>query len=197
MGEEYVYRRVAVDEYLRVVDASHDDHELEDAIIREALLYPHNFDIDNTPAGIPTVLARCMLRSSLLQAVSDDLDVTTVWQGYIDEEKVKITPRRDGRRLVVDDPITPLVIQISQAFPAYKPTEVLALPIEEILKLVAWSELVLGNVQPEGEREGPAAPGAGGRKWIRSKGELEGKSAAASARALAERMRMENARGRS
>jgi len=178
-GYEFIYRRLTISEHRVMHSASLNDCEFEDAVVREALLYPE--DLGDLPAMIPTVLAGHILDASMLGADSDS------WSVYLNSRKDSLTSRRvDGsRELVIDDPIIPLVVQICQVFPAYKPDELLKLPVSDLLDRLAWAELAMGNLK---ERKEPSSvpPGLSGGERQQY---LEGASADASKAALEEEMR--------
>jgi len=184
--QDYVYRQISAGEYISITNASRDDCEFEDSIIREALLYP-TIDMDSSPTRLITDLAGCIVKSNML-------DDTTRWQTYVDGVKDRIRPRSEGGRLVTSDPLIGIIVQIISAFPAYKPEELMELPIEKLLDRLAWSELALGNI-PHPQRNSNIPMGLSPQDRQKY---LEGQSAQASSAALQEEMRKRaNAKSRS
>ena len=150
----FIYRRLTIQEHRTIYSASLIDCEFEDNVIGEALLYS-DADIQELPAVVPTALAAHILESSLLGTrITEENptgDISPQWQIHIDMKKRTVTPRRDEstRELVVEDPIAPMIVQVMQAFPAYRMRELMDLPMEDLLDLVAYSELALGTIKPD------------------------------------------------
>lgn len=175
-GQSYIYRELNAGEYLGLVGASHSDCEFEEGIIGEALLYP-DLDLDTSPARLVTDIANHILTSNMF----DDSDR---WIAHVNSVKDRIRPRKaPGGKLITDDPIMGMVVQITSAFPAYRPEDVLAMSMEDILDRLAWSELALGDAGPPNVPDGMNP--------------MEKESATASTNALYEEMRKHNAKSRS
>jgi len=136
-GTDYQYRTLTVGEYRDMIRAATDDASLEDSIVMAALLYPE-IDYDSICAGIITVLCNYILSSS-------NLSDKNTWQDTIDDRKKGLLPRRDTStgELVVDDPIIPIIIGICRVFPSYKPDDLLAMTVNELLDRAAWAEVVM------------------------------------------------------
>lgn len=194
----FIYRRVTVAEHRGIANSSSTSCELEDNLIRTAVLYPEKLDLDNVPAMVPTVLAGHILASSMLgpraqppgNMQGQPQDVTTIWSDFVKGIRSTITPRKDPTtgQLMVDDPVLPIVIEICGAFPSYEPDKLMDLTMQDLLERKAWAELLLGGNKPE-ESPPPNIPSD-----VRQRQKyLEDISAAASDKAL--RAEMERARG--
>jgi hypothetical protein len=208
IGEyEFIYRRLTIAEHRRIVATSQGDCELEDNIVREVLLYPDYQDIaDDSPAMVLTVLSGHILESSLLGArvrkydprnppAANGQDISTKWEEYLEGRRKELTPRKDKAtgRPIVDDPIMPLIIGITNAFESYKPEELMELPMHDLLDRVAWAELKVGALQGDSGRQSPRSMPQG-LSGPQRQSHLEDMSVAASNRALQEEMRKARAR---
>lgn len=130
LNVEYIYRTMSIGEFHRVYSASRTDVELEDGIVREALLYP-DILLDNILAGIPTILSNCILTSSGIGNISN-------WDSIVEEKKSRIT----GSKNPSEDPIIGRIITITEAF-KYNPIELYNMDPDQLLELCAWAEIKL------------------------------------------------------
>lgn len=144
LDQEYIYRTISIGEYHRVYSASRTDAEMEDGIVREALLYP---DIDSSIlAGIPTILANNIL-------ISSNMDLSR-WDSVVSEKKSNII----GNKNPSEDPIIGRIITITEAF-RYSPIELYNMGADQLLDLCAWAEIklqvmsnVMNNAHPNRSR---------------------------------------------
>ena len=185
-GNTFIYRRLTIGRYRNIIAASRNDCELQDNLIREALLYPSDPDLDNIPAMVPVTLSKGIIKSSML-------DGTVGWDTYLNDRRKKLTPRRDRDTgtVVVDDPIIPLVIEVCKAFPGYTPDDLMELTIPELLDRVSLAELLMGGIQPDKPTTMPSGMTGSDRQQF-----LVDQSADASTRALREEVER-NARAKS
>lgn len=128
LDREYIYRTISIGEYHRVYSASLSDAEIEDGVVREALLYPEISD--SILAGIPTILANNILLSS-------NMDLSR-WDSIVLEKKSSII----GNKTPSEDPIIGRIITITEAF-RYSPTELYNMDADQLLDLCAWAEIKL------------------------------------------------------
>lgn len=134
LDREYIYRTISIGEYHRIYSASRTDAEMEDSIVREALLYPEQDmpgGIDSSIlAGIPTILANNILLSS-------NMDLSR-WDTIVSEKKSNII----GNKNPSEDPIIGRIVTITEAF-RYSPIELYDMDADQLLDLCAWAEVKL------------------------------------------------------
>jgi len=218
LDHECYYRKLRIIEYVRIEGASLTDLQYEEAVVRGVLLYPGFDTLYGSYAGVISTLSTCILRSSCLELSAEDLKeevpLADAWARGIDEEKRKILPRTDpvSGQLVIDKPIIPLILNIIQVIPSYRPEELLMMTMDQILERVAWAQYMTGDIpsdvkklirayygpgstihstapSPNPSTNQPTYPSSGRGQWSLSQQELEQMSADASTKALSEEMR--------
>lgn len=199
----YIYRRITIAEYIGITTASLSNHEMENLVVREAVLFPEKLDVNSMRHYDVETLCNHIVNASMLGSLND-WEGTDEWATYIEKELAGITPSRrtkDGN-VSVDDPLMPLVIQVCKTFPAYKPEDLMDMNVEDLLKRVAWAKFALGDVRMSGKPPVKSVPEpkrpVNAHKVMYSQNQLENMSAEASAEALADEMRIQrNAKPRS
>ena len=184
---EYIFKTLSISEYIKLENASIDDHDLQDMIVIEALLYP-DIDIRRIIAGTFESLYNSIMITSNLNHDK--------WGEKMAVYKSRFTPTtiEDGN-LGFTKPLIPLIIQICKAFPAYKPEDLMVMSIDDILQRASWADLLLNDFRVNdnvdtntGETPVMDNMQQSGRKWSLSHEELEKISAEASDKALREEM---------
>ena len=197
---EYIYKCITLCDYIKLEMASMDDLDMQDMVVMEALLYPDGYQhitISRMLAGTFQQLYINIMKTSGLDHKH--------WEERISTYRSKFIPTTtDGGNLGFTNPIVPLIIQICKAFPAYKPEEVMAMTVDDILQRAAWADIMLNNFMAPANTQQPNSNTANtegfqdlnpvddfqqrGRKWNLSQQELEQMSADASTAALREEM---------
>ena len=70
-GQIFIFRPLTRKEYRDVLENQNmDDYSKQDAICKQVLLYPENFDFDECSAGLPDILFKDILEKSCLDVES-------------------------------------------------------------------------------------------------------------------------------
>lgn len=123
-GTEFVYRALTLNEINYV--SRIDEQDTEDYYVKNALLYPVEFDVDDMRAGDFKILAEAIM------SVSGILDVETV-KNYL----------ADSRQRITNDVISVMKAYVIAAMPTYRDDELDNLTIKQMIEKVVLSEQIL------------------------------------------------------
>lgn len=129
-NEIFIYRSLGRAEYKKILsDEQFNDMEKEELICQICTLYPENYDFENCDAGIPTVLAKNIIRNSYLDSIESRRRVLD----YYREEMFDL-----------DNQITCI---INEAFPQFDIEEIESWGIEKTMKYLSRAEWKLHNLR--------------------------------------------------
>lgn len=83
-GQDFIYRVLGRKEFNRILSLEISDMEKEDMICQTCLLYPEEYDLDECPAGIPSLLYETILENSFLDGVESTLRLITHFEEEMD-----------------------------------------------------------------------------------------------------------------
>ena len=128
-GELYSYRPLGRKEYKDIVTNENlDEWSKQDAIVKTALVYPIDFDLDNCPAGIPDKLCNDIIEKSCLDPES------MIYLLHMN--------RQEAEQLGSE-----MSCIIAEAFPNYSLDEIESWNNFKFMKVYAQAEWVLKNIR--------------------------------------------------
>lgn len=128
-GQIFIFRPLTRKEYRDILENQNmDDYSKQDAICKQVLLYPENFDFDECSAGLPDILFKDILEKSCL-------DVESTF--YL----LKIQ-REEAENLSSE-----MTCIIAEAFPSYTIEEIESWNNFKFIKIYAQAEWVLKNIR--------------------------------------------------
>lgn len=134
-GHDFFFRLLSMDEYDTLRQIAGTPEDLEELVVQQALLEPVIEDLTSDIfAGIVTTLAVAILEESMIRERPDGSNnVKRVIDSTVDDI---------SRRLMRQIPLT-----ITQAFPAYKPTEIKEMSLKQQIDLYSEAIWVLTEIQ--------------------------------------------------
>ena len=128
-GQLFCYRPLGRKEYKDILtNESLDDLSKQDAIVKTALVYPTDFDLDDCPAGIPNHLCNDIVEKSCLDPES------MIYLLHMQ--------RQEAEQLGSE-----MACIIAEAFPAYSIEEIETWNNFKFMKIYAQAEWVLKNIR--------------------------------------------------
>ena len=128
-GQLFSYRPLGRKEYKDIITNENiTDLDRQDAIVKTALVYPVNFNLDDCPAGIPDKLCQDIIEKSCLDPES---------MIYLLHMK-----RQEAEQLGSE-----MVCVIAEAFPSYTIDEIESWNNFKFMKIYAQAEWVLKNIR--------------------------------------------------
>ena len=128
-GQLFSYRPLGRKEYKDILSNENlSDFDRQDAIVKAALIYPENFDLDDCPAGIPNQLCTDIVEKSCLDPES---------MIYLLH-----THRQEAEQLGSE-----MACIIAEAFPSYTMDEIESWNNFKFIKMYAQAEWVLKNIR--------------------------------------------------
>lgn len=119
----FFYRSLGRKEYKEILENEQlDDLAKEEVICSVCTLWPENFDFENCDAGIPTVLAKAILKNSFL----DSLEERRALMNYY--------------RMEMQDIENQITCIINEAFPQYDIEEIESWDVEKTTKYLSRAE---------------------------------------------------------
>lgn len=129
-NQMFFYRSLGRSEYKKILtDDRFDDMAKEELICQVCTLWPEGFDFEECDAGVPTVLARAILKNSFLDTIEARRNVLD----YYREEMFDL-----------DNQITCI---INEAFPQFDIEEIESWGIEKTTKYLSRAEWKLHNLR--------------------------------------------------
>lgn len=126
----FFYRSLGRSEYKKILtDDRFDDMAKEELICQVCTLWPENFDFEECDAGVPTVLARAILKNSFLDTIDSRKNILD----YYRQEMFDL-----------DNQITCI---INEAFPQFDIEEIESWGIEKTTKYLSRAEWKLHNLR--------------------------------------------------
>ncbi len=128
-GQLYSYRPLGRKEYKDILTNENiSDLDRQDAIVKTALVYPPNLDLDNCPAGVPNQLCNDIVEKSCLDPES------MIYLLHVN--------RQDAEQLGSE-----MACIITEAFPSYTIEEVESWNNFKFMKVYAQAEWILKNIR--------------------------------------------------
>lgn len=128
-GQLYSYRPLGRKEYKDILTNENiSDLDRQDAIVKAALVYPPNLDLDNCPAGVPNQLCNDIVEKSCLDPES------MIYLLHVN--------RQDAEQLGSE-----MACIITEAFPSYTIEEVESWNNFKFMKIYAQAEWILKNIR--------------------------------------------------
>ena len=128
-GQLYSYRPLGRKEYKDILtNESLDDFDKQDAIVKTALIYPIDFDLDDCPAGVPNQLCTDIVEKSCLDPES------MLYLLHMN--------RQEAEQLGSE-----MACIIAEAFPNYSIDEIESWNNFKFMKIYAQAEWVLKNIR--------------------------------------------------
>ncbi len=128
-GQLYCYRPLGRKEYKDIVtNESLSDWDKQDAIVKAAIVYPVDFDLDDCPAGIPDKLCNDIVEKSCLDP----------------ESMIYLL---HSNRLEAEQLGSEMACIIAEAFPSYTLDEIESWNNFKFMKIYAQAEWVLKNIR--------------------------------------------------
>jgi len=128
-NQVFLYKQLGRRDYKDLVEAECSDYEKEEILCKECVLYPENYDFEECDAGIPTQLAKAILRNSFLDSLeSRQLLINVFRQEMYD----------------MDNQVTCL---IHEAFPEYDIEEIETWDLQRTAKYLSRAEWILANLR--------------------------------------------------
>lgn len=128
-NQVFLYKQLGRKDYRDLVEAECSDYEKEEILCRECVLYPENYDFEECDAGIPTQLAKAILKNSFLDSLeSRQLLINVFRQEMYD----------------MDNQVTCL---IHEAFPEYDIEEIETWDLQRTAKYLSRAEWILANLR--------------------------------------------------
>ena len=128
-GQLYSYRPLGRKEYKDILTNENiSDLDRQDAIVKTALVYPPNLDLDNCPAGVPNQLCNDIVEKSCLDPES------MIYLLHVN--------RQDAEQLGSE-----MACIITEAFPSYTIEEVESWNNFKFMKIYAQAEWILKNIR--------------------------------------------------
>ena len=128
-GQLYSYRPLGRKEYKDILTNENiSDLDKQDAIVKAALVYPPNLDLDNCPAGVPNQLCNDIVEKSCLDPES------MIYLLHVN--------RQDAEQLGSE-----MACIITEAFPSYTIEEVESWNNFKFMKIYAQAEWILKNIR--------------------------------------------------
>lgn len=128
-NQVFLYKQLGRKDYKDLVEADCSDYEKEEILCKECVLYPENYDFEECDAGIPTQLAKAILKNSFLDSLeSRQLLINVFRQEMYD----------------MDNQVTCL---IHEAFPEYDIEEIETWDLQRTAKYLSRAEWILANLR--------------------------------------------------
>jgi hypothetical protein len=128
-GQLFSYRPLGRKEYKDILtNESLSDFDRQDAIVKAALIYPTNFDLDDCPAGIPNQLCNDIVEKSCLDPES------MIYLLHMQ--------RQEAEQLGSE-----MACIIAEAFPSYTIEEIETWNNFKFMKIYAQAEWILKNIR--------------------------------------------------
>lgn len=128
-NQVFLYKQLGRKDFKDLVEAECSDYEKEEILCKECVLYPENYDFEECDAGIPTQLARAILKNSFL----DSLDSRQLLINVFRQEMYDM-----------DNQVTCL---IHEAFPEYDIEEIETWDLQRTAKYLSRAEWILANLR--------------------------------------------------
>jgi hypothetical protein len=145
--EVFFYRPLGRSEYKKIAkDERFTDFDREELFCQVCTLYPENYDFEDCDAGIPTELAKQIMKNSLLDSADRRSNVTEFFRQEMYD---------------LDNQITCI---INEAFPQFDIEDIDSWDVEKTAKYLSRAEWKLHNlrglafVKPQGEFDGQPQP---------------------------------------
>lgn len=128
-NQVFLYRQLGRKDYKDLVELEITDYEKEEILCKTCVLYPENYDFDECDAGIPTHLAKAILKNSFLDSLESRELLIRVFRQEMYE---------------LDNQVTCL---IHEAFPEYDIEEIETWDLQRTAKYLSRAEWILANLR--------------------------------------------------
>ena len=126
-NEVFLYKPLGRKHYKMLINSEVDIFSKEDAVCKECVVYPENYDFDNCEAGLPSALAKVILENSCLTDAN-------IRQALIDQYRSEMFD--------LDNQITCI---INEAFPQFDIEDIENWDVEKTAKYLSRAEWKLQN----------------------------------------------------
>lgn len=126
-NEVFLYKPLGRKHYKMLINSEVDVFSKEDAVCKECVVYPENYDFDNCEAGLPSALAKVILENSCLTDPN-------IRQALIDQYRAEMFD--------LDNQIT---CMIHEAYPEYPIEEIENWDMQKTALYASRAEWILAN----------------------------------------------------
>ena len=126
-NEVFLYKPLGRKHYKMLINSEVDIFSKEDAVCKECVVYPENYDFDNCEAGLPSALAKVILENSCLTDAN-------IRQALIDQYRSEMFD--------LDNQIT---CMIHEAYPEYPIEEIENWDMQKTALYASRAEWILAN----------------------------------------------------
>ena len=130
-NQVFLYKQLGRKDYKDLLELEVNDFEKEEILCKACVLYPQDYDFEECDAGIPSQLAKAILKNSFLDSLESRELLIRVFRQEMHE---------------LDNQVTCL---IHEAFPEYSIEEIETWDLQRTAKFLSRAEWILANLREQ------------------------------------------------